>query len=82
MLETHHLYLIQYDDPHLRELLAFCDLLRSRAELRQRYELLKHRLAEAYRDDREAYTDAKGRFVERALREAGIEPQPRLRAAP
>jgi GrpB-like predicted nucleotidyltransferase (UPF0157 family) len=43
---------------------------------------LKYRLAEAYRDDREAYTDAKGCFVERALREAGIEPQPRLRAAP
>jgi GrpB-like predicted nucleotidyltransferase (UPF0157 family) len=78
---THHLYLIQYDDPHLRELLVFRDLLRSQAELRQRYELLKRRLAEAYRDEREAYTEAKGPFVENALREAGIEPLPRLRAA-
>jgi GrpB-like predicted nucleotidyltransferase (UPF0157 family) len=77
---THHLYLIQHDDPHLRELRLFRDLLRSQPELRQRYELLKYRLAEAYRDDREAYTEAKGRFVEAALREAGTEPQPRLRS--
>jgi GrpB-like predicted nucleotidyltransferase (UPF0157 family) len=77
---THHLYLIQHDDPHLRELLLFRDLLRSQPELRQRYELLKYRLAEAYRDDREAYTEAKGRFVEEALRNTGIEPQPRLRS--
>ena len=42
---THHLYLIQHDDPHVRELLVFRDLLRSQAHLRERYEQLKHRLA-------------------------------------
>lgn len=39
---THHLYLVEQDDPHIQELRVFRDLLRSQPELRQRYELLKH----------------------------------------
>lgn len=74
---THHLYLIEGDDPHVQELRVFRDLLRSRPDLRQRYELLKHHLAQTRRDDREAYTVAKRQFVETALRGAGITPQPR-----
>jgi GrpB-like predicted nucleotidyltransferase (UPF0157 family) len=77
---THHLYLIQHDDPHVRELLVFRDLLRSQAHLRERYEQLKHLLAQTYRDERESYTEAKRRFVQNALREAGIDPLPRPRA--
>ena len=65
---THHLYLIAHDDPHSQELRVFRDLLRSKPELRQRYELLKRRLAKAHRDDREAYTAAKRQFVQTALR--------------
>jgi GrpB-like predicted nucleotidyltransferase (UPF0157 family) len=72
---THHLYLIQHDDPHIEELRIFRDLLGSRPELRQRYEILKYRLAQAHREDREAYTAAKRQFVEATLRGAGIEPQ-------
>lgn len=74
---THHLYLIEQDDPHAYELRVFRDLLRSRPELRQRYQLHKHRLAQTHRDDREAYTAAKRQFVETALRGAGVEPQQR-----
>ena len=74
---THHLYLIEKDDPHIQELRVFRDLLRSEPELRERYGLLKHRLAQTHRDDREAYTVAKRQFVESALRGAGVEPQPR-----
>jgi GrpB-like predicted nucleotidyltransferase (UPF0157 family) len=76
----HHLYFIEHDDPHVRELLVFRDLLRSQAHLREPYELLKHRLAQTHRGDRESYTEAKRRSVEKALREAGIEPLPRPRA--
>ena len=67
---THHLYLIEHDDPHSHELRVFRDLLRAQPELRQRYELLKHELAQRHRDDREAYTAAKRQFVETALRGA------------
>ena len=70
---THHLYLIQYDDPHARELRAFRDALRANA-LRDRYAVLKQDLAKQSHGDREAYTTAKARFVEDALRQNGIEP--------
>jgi GrpB-like predicted nucleotidyltransferase (UPF0157 family) len=71
---THHLYLIQYDDPHVRELRAFRDVLRANEALRDRYEALKRNLAKAFRDDREAYTKAKTRFIDNGLRQSGIEP--------
>jgi GrpB-like predicted nucleotidyltransferase (UPF0157 family) len=74
---THHLYLIEQDDRHIQELRVFRDLLRSQPALRQRYELIKHHLAQAHPDDREAYTAAKRQFVETALRGAGVDPQPR-----
>jgi GrpB-like predicted nucleotidyltransferase (UPF0157 family) len=77
---THHLYLIEHDDPHLDELIAFRDRLRAHADLREQYATLKRRLAEAHRDDREAYTEAKRDFVASALQAAGIELLPR--AAP
>ena len=64
---THHLYLIRYDDPHVEALRGFRDLLRADDALRDRYEQLKRNLANAFRDDREAYTNAKARFVEDAL---------------
>jgi GrpB-like predicted nucleotidyltransferase (UPF0157 family) len=67
---THHLYLIEHDDLHVRELLVFRDLLRAQPELRQRYELLKYELAQTHRDDREAYTAAKRQFIKTALRGA------------
>jgi GrpB-like predicted nucleotidyltransferase (UPF0157 family) len=70
---THHLYLIRYDDAHVGELRAFRDALCANDALRDRYEALKRNLAKAFRDDREAYTKAKTRFVADALRQSGIE---------
>ena len=74
---THHLYLIEHDDPHLGELIVFRDQLRAHAGLREQYARLKHLLAEEHRHDREAYTQAKSQFVANVLSEAGIEPVPR-----
>jgi GrpB-like predicted nucleotidyltransferase (UPF0157 family) len=73
---THHLYLIEHDDPHLRELIAFRDQLRADAPSRERYAELKQLLAQTYRNDREAYTAAKADFVTRLLRQTGIEMLP------
>lgn len=74
---THHLYLIEHDDPHLLELIAFRDQLRTDRRLREEYAALKRALAQGYRDHREAYTAAKRGFVAKALREKGIELLPR-----
>ena len=52
-----------WEDEHLR----FRDLLRADPELREAYGRLKLELAERYRDDRLAYTDAKTAFILDAL---------------
>lgn len=72
--QTHHLYLVQHDDPHVRELCAFRDVLRTDERLRNEYQLLKYDLAEVFHDDREAYTVAKAAFIENTLKQSGIEP--------
>ena len=68
---THHLHLVPADSQRYREELAFRDLLRSDPDLADRYAALKRQLAERHREDREAYTDAKGAFIGAALAEVG-----------
>jgi GrpB-like predicted nucleotidyltransferase (UPF0157 family) len=66
----------EYSDPHYHSKasgpwvddLAFRDLLATDAALASDYAALKHRLAAAYRDDRERYTAEKGPFIESTLR--------------
>ena len=62
-----HMYLMEPSHPQWRARLAFRDWLRTHAETAADYEALKHELADRYRDDREAYTDAKAEFVERVV---------------
>jgi GrpB-like predicted nucleotidyltransferase (UPF0157 family) len=50
--------------------LLFRDHLREHPDDAKLYEELKRRLAEAHRNDREAYTDAKGEFVQHILERA------------
>jgi GrpB-like predicted nucleotidyltransferase (UPF0157 family) len=52
------------------ERLAFRDYLHAHPDVALEYADLKWRLAEQHRFDREAYTDAKGPFVQRILQEA------------
>jgi len=63
---THHLHLV--DEPgELQRRLHFRDRLRADPVLASEYAALKRALAERYRDDREAYTEAKGEFVKLRL---------------
>jgi GrpB-like predicted nucleotidyltransferase (UPF0157 family) len=78
---THHLRVMQHDDSHVLALLAFRAALRPDAALRREYGELKDRLAGEHRDSRNAYTNAKGEFVVRVLREAGV-PVPEREALP
>lgn len=64
---THHLHLVPHESALWRERLAFRDALRGDPALAAEYGTLKRELAERYRFDREAYTDAKWPFIARVL---------------
>jgi GrpB-like predicted nucleotidyltransferase (UPF0157 family)/GNAT superfamily N-acetyltransferase len=64
---THHLHLTPADGRRYAEELAFRDSLRADPALASAYASLKRDLAGRFGDDREAYTEAKGEFVARAL---------------
>ena len=64
---THHLHLVPFESRLWRERLAFRDCLRSDGAAREAYRGLKVRLASQFRDDREAYTDAKTEFIHAVL---------------
>jgi GrpB-like predicted nucleotidyltransferase (UPF0157 family) len=64
---THHLHLVPYESALWKERLAFRDHLRDHADVASEYAALKLRLSEVHRNDREAYTEAKGPFVARVL---------------
>jgi GrpB-like predicted nucleotidyltransferase (UPF0157 family) len=67
---THHLHLVPVGSRLWNEQLAFRDYLRAHQDVAAEYEALKRRLAEVHRFDREAYTNAKAPFVQRALADA------------
>ena len=67
MARTHHLHLVPFGSPLWAERLAFRDHLRTHPEVAREYERLKRELAERYRFEREAYTDAKEPFVARVV---------------
>jgi GrpB-like predicted nucleotidyltransferase (UPF0157 family) len=70
---THHLHVVVHGGPVWLERLRFRDLLRTDPSVASSYARLKSELALRFRQDREAYTDAKAQFVEAAL--AGRMPQ-------
>ncbi len=68
-LRTHHLHLVPFGSELWRRQLGFRDALRRSPALAAEYAELKVRLAERFRLDREAYTEAKAPFVQRVLSE-------------
>lgn len=61
---THHLHLVPFGSALWHERLAFRDRLRRDDAARDAYSRLKLELASRYRNDREAYTEAKSDFVQ------------------
>jgi len=68
---THHLHLMPTGSRQLLDELAFRDQLRAHPTVAARYAALKRELAIVHRDDRNAYTEAKGDFVASVLAAAG-----------
>jgi GrpB-like predicted nucleotidyltransferase (UPF0157 family) len=71
---SHHVHLFVWDSAHWRDHLLFRDHLRAHPELAREYEALKYELAVRFAYDRKLYTDEKGPFIKRVLREAKMEP--------
>ncbi|MBK9395014.1 MAG: GrpB family protein [Uliginosibacterium sp.] len=76
LARTHHLHLVPLDSQRWRDHIAFRDALRADASLRTAYESLKRSLAELHRDDREAYTAAKGPFIRQVLQQRALAGEP------
>ena len=64
---THHLHLVPYKSALWLERLAFRDALRQSPALVAEYAALKAHLAARFTLDRQAYTEAKGPFVQRVI---------------
>jgi GrpB-like predicted nucleotidyltransferase (UPF0157 family) len=64
---THHLHLVPFRCRLWNERLLFRDYLRTHPNVASDYAKLKELLAQEYRDDREAYTDAKSSFINRII---------------
>jgi len=62
---THHRHLVPFGSEQWRGTLAFRDYLRAHPADAAEYAALKMQLARQYRDDREAYTQAKSAFISR-----------------
>jgi len=60
---THHLHIFQVGHPEINRHLDFRDYLRAHPAKAQAYSQLKASLAQNYRYDASAYTDAKSAFV-------------------
>ena len=76
---THHLHIVEPGSEFYRVQLLFRDHLRTHPQDAADYAALKFRLAQQYRQDREAYTDAKSTFIQHILRLASDNhPPPRL----
>lgn len=68
---THHLHLVPVDSVRYRDELAFRDFLRAHPDVAAEYAALKHRVAEKFKEDREAYSQAKVDFVNETLGTSG-----------
>ena len=58
-----HCHMYHQDHSDVRKLVTFRNQLRTDSVTAMAYERLKRELASKYRDDRPAYTDAKGAFI-------------------
>lgn len=76
--DHYHLHMVEITSGFWERHLLFRDYLRANLETAQEYERLKRDLAERYREDRSAYTDAKTEFItmieERARAERNRQP--------
>src|SRR4051812_48347910 len=67
---THHLHLVPVGAAQWIRPIAFRDYLKAHPDVAREYDGLKRELAARFRFDREAYTDAKGPFIDAVTEKA------------
>ncbi|HLB02932.1 MAG TPA: GrpB family protein [Nitrospiria bacterium] len=67
---THHLHVVEMRSEFWRHYLLFRDYLKAHETMIQQYYELKVQLARRFKDDRNAYTEAKSAFIKRMVSEA------------
>jgi GrpB-like predicted nucleotidyltransferase (UPF0157 family) len=72
----HHLYLLTAGAKELGRHVAFRNALRASEDLRNKYAALKRSLAQAYKEDRDAYTKGKTNFIASIAGASDQMPQP------
>jgi GrpB-like predicted nucleotidyltransferase (UPF0157 family) len=66
-----HLHVVEYEGSQWRRYMRFRDVLCRSSDARERYEVVKSRLADQHGTDRNAYTDGKTEVVKELLAEFG-----------
>jgi GrpB-like predicted nucleotidyltransferase (UPF0157 family) len=74
-IRTHHMHIVPVGSPLWRDRLTFRDFLRQNPDAASEYAALKLRLAGQFGQDREAYTDSKGPFIQKILERARSQSQ-------
>ena len=69
---THHVHIIEPKSKRWQTRIIFRDYLIAHPETAREYERLKIKLAQKYTYDREQYTDAKTKFIDDVLKQAGF----------
>lgn len=69
---SHHLHMVTLDGSFWQRHILFRDYLRAHPGVAADYGDLKRQLAEQYRDDRSAYTNAKTDFITRVEQQANL----------
>ncbi len=64
---THHVHIVESSSHYWREKILFRDYLRAHTQARLEYEALKKYLAQRHTYDREQYTSAKAKFINKIL---------------
>ena len=67
---THHLHVMEMRSEFWRHYLLFRDYLKAHEKMIEQYYELKIQLADRFKNDRNAYSDAKSAFIKRILSEA------------
>ena len=69
-LRTHHIHIVEYDGKRWSDYIAFRDYMISHEDEALKYESLKKRLAETFKNDRSSYTKAKECYITSVLKKA------------
>jgi GrpB-like predicted nucleotidyltransferase (UPF0157 family) len=72
LLRTHHIHMVEKNSTFWKEHVLFRDFLRNNDIDKQKYALLKKNLAQAYKSDRDGYTNAKADFIRSIIQKAQV----------